>query len=147
LPDIDAGAQEYEISQSKQILIDHGFNPRNFAYPHGDYDESTDQFVTPYYASSRITDDSLNPMPDTVDHYHITSKGTNATKTIGEYQDYINTAIANRQWLVLNSHIVAPTCGAWCVRIDMMENIIDYALQNRVYFDTIDRAVSGQWQQ
>jgi peptidoglycan/xylan/chitin deacetylase (PgdA/CDA1 family) len=95
--------QEHELSESKKILAQHGFDARTFATPYGDYNHNTLALAAKYYQSHRgFWDYGFNDWP--YSDYLLPVQQVQAGVSIEQIQGYIDTAIANRQWLVLVFH-------------------------------------------
>lgn len=148
LPMLPLEEIRHELEASRDALADHGFPVKHFALPHGEYDERVLALVPTCYESNRATGNAVNPGPRAADRWLLLSKGTNWFKPLSEYRQYVDEAIGTGGWLILNSHIVYPTCGEipYCVECSMLEDILDYAQANGVGLGTIDEIVSGAWE-
>lgn len=94
-----------ELSQSKATLAAHGFNATDMAVPFGDYDPVTLAQIAKYYASDRgFADVGYNTAP--YNQYIIRDQQMNGRVSVATVKSYIDTAIANKQWLVLTFHDV-----------------------------------------
>jgi peptidoglycan/xylan/chitin deacetylase (PgdA/CDA1 family) len=92
-----------ELAQSKAVLAAHGIDAKAFATPYGDYNPAVLAEIAKYYTSQRgFADLGYNEWPNS--DYFLREQQVQGRVSVATVQGYINTAIANRQWLVLVFH-------------------------------------------
>ncbi len=100
-----------ELTKSKSDLAAHGFNVTDFATPYGDYSMPVLAQIAKYYGSMRgFADTGYNTWPTSSD-YIVRDQQVQAGVSVATVKGYIDTAIANNQWLVLTFHDVFPTAS------------------------------------
>jgi peptidoglycan/xylan/chitin deacetylase (PgdA/CDA1 family) len=144
LPDVDDSTLHYELSQSKLELQSRGLAATHFALPYNAYDQRVIDAVRLYYQSARVGD-GLNPRVEQADLYELFSHVSLSWRPFSTYKAHIDSAIAARGWYILNNHIVVHDCfdAAWCIDTQMLEDVINYALQNRVKIVSLGEALAG----
>ena len=136
----------FELNESKNVLQQRGYKVNHFAYPHGGWSNLSNNLTKLYYNSARITNDSLEVLPENADKYLLRSRSTNdQLKSITDYQSYIDEAITNKGWLIWTNHAVLPGNCSLCVDPLTLGTIIDYAVNNRVKIVNMGEAISGSW--
>lgn len=106
-----------ELTQSKQTLAGIvGSAPSDFAFPYGDYDDNALSEAAKYYESARgFADLGYNTFPYNnslvINDQVQEGKTANSVSgvTYAQVKTYIDTAMANNQWLVLTFHNVSAT--------------------------------------
>lgn len=97
-----------EIAGGRQVLIDNGFAPENFATPYGDYSNRVLAEIAKWYDSHRgFWDQHDNIWP--YNNYLINNMQVQAGVPVSEVLSRIDQAIANQQWLVLTFHGIEPS--------------------------------------
>lgn len=100
---ISAAQMAQEISQSKSDLAAHGIDATAFASPYGDYNNSVLAQVAKSYSSQRgFGDVGYNSWPNS--DYYIKVQQVQGNISVRTVQSYVDTAIQNKQWLVLVFH-------------------------------------------
>jgi peptidoglycan/xylan/chitin deacetylase (PgdA/CDA1 family) len=142
LTEVDDSTLHYELAQSKLELQSRGFAAEHFALPYNDYDDRVMDAVELYYESARIGD-GLNPGVEEADAYGLFSYTSLSWRAFSFYRAHIDSAIANRGWYILNNHKVVTDCmqAIWCIDVQMLEAVIDYAIQNRVKIVKLSEAL------
>lgn len=96
-----------EIAGGKQALVDHGFNPVNFAAPYGDYDNRVLAEVAKSYASLRgFWDFDPNVWP--YSNFVLSNMQVQTGVSVSSVLARIDQAIASKEWLVLTFHGIEP---------------------------------------
>lgn len=97
-----------EITSSNAAFAANGLNVTNFASPFGAYDNATLTEILKYYKSHRgfADRDALNTTPYNKSVLKVQSVET--TTTVAQVQAWVDQAVANKQWLILVFHDVAP---------------------------------------
>jgi len=101
---------DYELSQSKKLLVSHGFDVKTLAFPYGEANAHVLDYASRYYENSRLSwgNNGLNVFP--YDRYNIVAMKVSSTTTPAEVEKWMDDALKNKQWLVLMFHdIVSGT--------------------------------------
>lgn len=97
-----------EISKSKEILAEHGFDATSFALPFGRYSPEVKTQISKYYAALRgASDDVYNRWP--YSNYQLASKFVQVGVSTESVELAINDAITNNEWLILSFHNISRT--------------------------------------
>jgi hypothetical protein len=92
-----------ELTKSKSDLAAQGINATAFSTPYGDYTNATLAQIAKIYTSHRgFADQNTNNWP--FNDYLINNMQVQAGVTVAQVKAKIDTAIANKQWLVLTMH-------------------------------------------
>jgi peptidoglycan/xylan/chitin deacetylase (PgdA/CDA1 family) len=142
LPDVDDSTLNYELNQSRIELQSRGLAAVHFGLPYNAHDQRVIDAVKLYYESARIGD-GLNPRVEQADLYELFSYVSLSWRAFSFYRAHIDSAIAVGGWYILNNHIVVNNCfdSVWCIDTQMLEDVIDYALQNRVKIVSLGEAL------
>jgi peptidoglycan/xylan/chitin deacetylase (PgdA/CDA1 family) len=96
-----------ELANSKSALAANGINATDFSTPYGDYNPTVLAEIAKYYASHRgFADAGYNASP--YNNYIIRDQQVQGGVSVATVKTYIDTAIANKQWLVLTFHDILP---------------------------------------
>lgn len=110
---LNATTLDYELLHSKTYLEKLIGKPvPNFATPYGDYNASVVNGIKKYYASHRSVDEGYNSK-DNFNIYNLRVQNVLDTTTAAEVENWINTAKANKTWLILVYHRVANDPGPY----------------------------------
>lgn len=123
-----------EITNSNAAFTANGLRVTNFASPFGAYDNATLTEILKYYKSHRgfADRDTLNSAP--YNRAVLRVQSVEATTTVEQVQVWVDQAIANKQWLILVFHDVAPQQNpnyAYTTTTTDLTSIADY-VQERV---------------
>ena len=92
-----------ELTQAKADLAAHGISATNFASPYGDYNPAVLAQIAKLYSSHRgFADTGYNSFP--YNDYILRDQPVQAGVSVATVKSYIDTAIANKTWLVLTFH-------------------------------------------
>ena len=92
-----------ELAQSKADLATHGINATDMATPYGDYNMPVLAEIAKNFASQRgFADIGYNTWPNS--DYLIREQQVQGNISVSTVKGYIDSAIANKQWLVLVFH-------------------------------------------
>jgi peptidoglycan/xylan/chitin deacetylase (PgdA/CDA1 family) len=143
LPGADDSTLRYELLQSRIELESRGFPCDNFALPHGAYDDRVMAAIRMYYSSCRTSEPELNPPPECADPYHLKAKTGQPWLTLGAYKADIDSVVATRGWYILNNHRLMNDCHGcgWCMNVETLAGLLDYALARRVRVASIREAL------
>lgn len=99
---------EQQLSQSKADLAAHGIDAKSFAPPYGDYNMNVLSKIAKYYGSMRgFQDTGYNTWP--YSDYLVRDQHVEGNTSVATVKTYVDTAIANKQWLVLTFHNIKAT--------------------------------------
>lgn len=131
---------DYELGQSKQLLASHGFTAKSIAFPYGDYNYKVLDYTSRYYESSRMAWGNINNFPD---RYLIKVRDVTKNTSPTTVRSWINSAVANKQWLVLMFHdVVAGTPGDYQYNAQKLAQIAKYLKDKKVPTPTITEALN-----
>jgi peptidoglycan/xylan/chitin deacetylase (PgdA/CDA1 family) len=131
---------EYELSQSKLVLANHGFAAKSFAFPYGDYNYNVLDRVTRHYESSRMAWGNINNFPD---RYLIKVREITKNTSVATVQTWINSAVTNKQWLVLMFHdIVSGTPSDYQYKASNLALIAKYLRSKNIPTPTITEGLN-----
>ena len=92
-----------ELVNSRAAFSAQGINTTDFAAPYGDYNPTVLAEIAKYYGSMRgFADTGYNIWPNS--DYLIRDQQVQAGVTVAQVKAYVDSAIANNQWLVLTFH-------------------------------------------
>lgn len=99
-----------ELTLSKATLAANGINATDFATPYGDYNNSVLAQIAKYYASQRgFADIGANSWPYSDYFLHVVQVSNPVT--VATVEADINSAITNKQWLILVLHDIKVTAS------------------------------------
>ncbi|NTW14231.1 MAG: polysaccharide deacetylase family protein [Candidatus Moranbacteria bacterium] len=141
LPTLSAAALESEVAGSKADLVAIGITANSIVYPYGTYNDAVIAAVkNAGYTGARSVDDGYNtPMTGkyVVRDQHITSDVTFDT-----VKTWIDMAIANKQWLVLEMHQQSATGGTYSNDPALLQSIVDYVKQQNMKTVTLGQGTA-----
>jgi peptidoglycan/xylan/chitin deacetylase (PgdA/CDA1 family) len=131
-----------EVAGSRTELANLGFGMvKSFAYPFGSYDERVVQAVNDAgYESARTTDDGSNPKIGT-DPYLLHREGLQVTTTLDQVKGWVDTALQDKTWLVINMHRVDTSGTQYSTAPQDLEQIVDYIASKNAKVVTISQGV------
>ncbi len=130
---------EYELNQSKEILISKGFYPAGIASPYGQYNEAVIDIVKKYYRYHRNAGHPpwYNNLDD-IDVFNIHAITIYYDTSFEEIKCKIDKAIAEKKLLILNMHdIVEGKPKHYQSNTELLENTAKYLKDNNVKVITI----------
>jgi peptidoglycan/xylan/chitin deacetylase (PgdA/CDA1 family) len=99
---------DYELTHAKAFLQSiTGQSVANFASPYGAYNTAVNAKIATYQNSHRTTDEGYNSK-DTFNKYRLKVQNMQQGTTLAEFQGWVNKAKADKTWLILVYHVVAP---------------------------------------
>jgi len=114
----------HELLGSKQDFAAQGINVKGFATPYGDYNDRVLSAIAKYYDYHRTAWGGANTWP--YNKYQISAREVTSATTPSEVKGWIDSAKANKQWLVLLFHeIVDGTPGAYQYNVNNFAQIAD----------------------
>lgn len=100
-----------ELANSKSALAANGITATDFAPPYGDFNNNVITQIAKYYASMRQfknASNNANVWPYS-DYYLQDQAIQETTNTVANVESMINTAITNKQWLILTFHNITAS--------------------------------------
>ncbi|MFH0852736.1 MAG: polysaccharide deacetylase family protein [bacterium] len=115
---------DQELRVSKQDFAAHGINVKGFATPYGDYNTKVLSAIAQYYDYHRAAWGGANSWP--YNKYEILAQEVSNLTTPSQVREWIASAVANKQWLVLLFHeTVTGPAGEYQYNIDQFTQIVD----------------------
>lgn len=97
-----------EVANSKQALVNQGFNPTSFATPYGDYNQNVLAAIAKHYTNHRpFHDTGYNVWP--YSNYVLKVQQVQMGVSVDTVKSYIDQAAADNTWLILVFHEVSPS--------------------------------------
>ena len=121
-----------EIQGSRTDLLTNGFTPVDtFVYPYGDYNSSVIQLVrNAGYTGARSVEDGYNLR--TTNKYALQVQNILGTTTAQQMQQWIDTAVQNRTWLIIVCHQVDSSNDAYGTTPAKLQTVVNYLKQKNV---------------
>ncbi|HEX2698207.1 MAG TPA: polysaccharide deacetylase family protein, partial [Anaerolineales bacterium] len=146
---LDAEALKHQICDDHTNLIEHGFNPISFAYPHGSYDVNAQQMVKDCgYTSARGVHDGPDSIPPS-DLYALQALPYIVDDTdLAKIERYINgTRTDGGGWVILIFHHVCDSCDYFSVKPDVINGFIPWLAKQQAKGNlkvmTVGEVISG----
>lgn len=140
LSTLNPAQQQDEIVGSLNDLQSLGINPTSFAYPYGDYDDTTVSIVnTAGFLDARDTKRGFNNTSANyllLDSYILGPDGDNSLNTITQA---IDDAQANNTWLILVFHRVDETGQPTSVTHQLLQEVISYLVEKNAMVVTMQQ--------
>ena len=113
------------MAQSKADLAAIGVNARTFAYPYDAYNDTiTTAVKNAGYAGARDSDAGFNTK--TTNPYRLVTQSVESTVTFDQVKAWIDSARANKTWLILLFHQVDNSGNQYSTTPAMINQIADY---------------------
>lgn len=130
-----------EVDGGRQDLLGLGVQKvETLAYPFGAYNNGLTGFISSAgYLGARTTDDG-NTLPST-NHFALKRRNLGGAVTISDVQNWVNTAIANKEWLILTSHHVDYSPNEYSITPDLLKQIVDLVVSKRLRVVTISEGL------
>ena len=129
-----------EINGSRTDLANIGINAKTFVYPYGEFNASVvAQVKNAGYTGARGVQSGYNtPQSNAFElkDQHLTSDVTYAT-----VKGWIDTAVANKQWVILEMHRQDKNGGEYSNDPALLKQIIDYIKANNVKTVTLGEGI------
>lgn len=141
LTTLSAADAKDEIVGSKLALEAIGVNPVNlFSYPYGAYNSSIVQTVKDAgFIGARSSDGGYNTK--TQDRYVLRRQPMTNKTAFSDIQRYIDTAVANRSWVILLFHEVDRSGNAYAVTPELFQQTVDYLKSKSITPITINQGL------
>jgi len=115
----------FELSESKKLLKENGFEVNSLSLPFGDYSENIDKIAKKDYSSIRLMKAGYNSLVWT-DNHHLISNQVKLEDNAPQICLLIDDAIKNRKWVIINFHFVDYNeSKIWDVSVDDFKEILD----------------------
>lgn len=125
---MDASIVEREFYNIRQWCAQNGFTSgEHFAWPLGNYDAVSMALAKQYFASARSIYEKHQETLPPADHYRLRIRNVQNTTTTASLQTDIDSAFANKEWLILMFHrIETPATLATQYTPANFGTVIDY---------------------
>lgn len=129
---LSESAARAEIGGGRSDLRALGANPVDFfAYPFGAYNSSVIQYVKDAgFLGARTTDGGYNFKNQ--DLYTLKRQNLTNTTTFAQVKSYIDTAMADKTWLILVAHHVNNSGEQYSITPALLQQIVDYLKQQNI---------------
>ena len=129
-----------ELAISKNTLASHGITDTTIATPYGDYNPSVLSQIAKYYPGHRgFADTGYNTWP--YSDYLIRTQQVQVGVSVAKVKKYIDTAIANKQWLVLTFHDIKGSPVDYDYTNANLDKIAAYVKSKNVQVTTVRQAL------
>lgn len=130
-----------EIAGSKQDIASFGLRPNvTIAYPFGEYDEVIKEATRAAgYAGARSSDVGYNTR--NTDPYALKGQHVEYNVSVETMKGWIDTAIADKTWLILEMHEVKTNAGKYAITPADFQTIIDYVKAKKMKNVTLEQGV------
>ncbi len=120
-----------EIFGSCDDLRAMGLDPKTFTYPYGEYNDAIIQMVKDAgYIGARSVNEGFNiPLSD---RYVLMDQHVEKTTTVAQAQQWIDQAVANKQWLVMEFHEQRADGDQYSNNPAILQGIVNYIKQKSV---------------
>ncbi|MDQ3077090.1 MAG: polysaccharide deacetylase family protein [bacterium] len=131
LTSLSASQKEAEIAGGRQDLQAMNVGPvSTFAYPFGEYDLATLNVVeNAGYSAARTT--MRGYVKASTDEYQLPEQSMESDTTFAQAKQWIDTAINNKQWLILTFHLIDNSGDKYSTTPEIYYQIVDYLAQKK----------------
>lgn len=142
LIDIPANEAQQQIAGARTDLLNMGiYTVNSLAYPYGNYNDSViQQTQAAGLGSARSVQVGYNLK--TTNQYGLLTQSIDATTTLDQVKAWVDTARANKTWLILTFHQVDTSGSTYGTTPGMLQNIVDYLNANNVPVKTVTQGVA-----
>ncbi len=142
LTSVSQAEADRQISQSRQDLFSIGITPVNiFSYPFGGYNSTVQQLVkNAGYIAARSSDGGYNDK--FTNKFALKRQPMLNTTTLADVQNYIDTAIRNKTWVILLFHEINNSGDTYAVTPQLFAQILDYLNQKGIKPISIQQGVN-----
>lgn len=143
LSQLTVAGQQSEIQGSRSDLLSLNVGPiLSFAYPYGDYSTTTISIVQSagFTSAAATLDGFVSP---TSDKYQMERQAALVTVPFSEYQQWIDSAVTNKRWLIIAIHKVDTSGDLYSITPTMFNQIVDYLVQKQIPVITISQGIQS----
>jgi peptidoglycan/xylan/chitin deacetylase (PgdA/CDA1 family) len=121
-----------EIQGSRQDLIEMNVGPVNsFAYPFGEYNTSIIQMVKDAgFTSARSTITRYADKNSVI--HELPRHSVEVNTSIEQMKQWVDTAAANKEWLILAIHLINNSGERYSVRPEVFNQLVDYIKEKNI---------------
>lgn len=131
-----------ELAGSRGDLLNIGITAQTFAYPYGYYNDAVVTAVqSAGYIGARSSHGGANGPNQ--DRYQLKCMTILSTTAEADVRNWIDSAIANKTWLVLLFHDVDATGTTYSVAPQFFQHVVDYVVQKQVPVVTMSQALQA----
>lgn len=141
LTTLSGSAATSEIKGSFDDLVSHGLSPKTFVYPYGAVNPTIETITkNAGYSGSRASYWGLNS--PTADKYALYDIRVDATTKASDINKFIDQAVADKRWLILELHDVLPQIvGDYDTDIATFQAIVDHAKSSGIKVVTMEEGL------
>ncbi len=133
--------QRTEIINGTLELRNLGMLPADvFAYPFNEHDSTIEAIAAEIHIAARTTEGNYNTK--TTNKYLLKSRGVDVDISASQVKGWIDTALANKQWLVLVFHKIENTTDFYSTTPQTFSQIVDYLVQKNVTVVTMKQGIA-----
>jgi peptidoglycan/xylan/chitin deacetylase (PgdA/CDA1 family) len=141
LPTLSTSQQQSEIDGSKSDLESWGVGSiTTFDYPYGEYDQNTMQLVKNAGFNSAVSV-IRGFVTKASDPYQLEEQEAGSSVPLTQYEQWIDQAAANHQWVILTFHDVKDGGDSYSVTPQMFDDIVNYVKQKGIPVITVSQGV------
>ena len=143
LTTVSAAQLQAETAGAEQDFANIGLHPTTFAYPFGAYNAAVIQAVKniPGMTGARSTNDG--PVSRTDDHFTLNRMNLGSTTALSDVQSAVDSAIANKQWLILVMHHIVPNpSDNFSISPGFLQSVVNYVQQKGIKVVTNAQGIS-----
>lgn len=143
LPTLNSTQQQQEIQGSRNDLLAMNIGPIiSFAYPYGDYNSTTLNLVKSDGFNDAAATINGDVTPNS-DRYQLERQSMESNVTIAQAKQWIDNAIANKEWLILTFHQIDTSGDQYSTTPAIFNAVVDYLKQKNAQVVTIGDAVKA----
>lgn len=130
---------ESEVDRSKSYLMQLGFAVSTFAYPFGEYDVRViGQVRRSGFVAARSTIEGLNDA--STDPMLLRTRAVRVDTKLSEVTEWLESAVREKQWLILMFHQIDEEGREWSARPSMLEGIVERISRHDIRVVTVSEA-------
>lgn len=143
LSQLNSTDQQTEIQGSRNDLLAMNVGPiTSFAYPFGDYNDTTLSLVkSDGFSDAAATIDGDATLIS--DKYQLERQSMESTVTLAQTQKWIDNAIANKEWLILSFHQIDTSGVQYSISPTIFNQVVDYLKLKNVPVVTIQDGIKS----
>ena len=131
-----------EIKGSRDDLFGFGIQTvATFAYPFGDYDDTTDRIVRELgFSGARTSDGGYNTKQD--NRYLLKRRDASVSTSASTIKSWIDKATQDKLWLIINFHRIDNSGNSYTYSPEKLQEIVNYLVTKNVRVVTLREGVS-----